>query len=207
MLWYVLLCPYFFYELGLALSFLFIALNCETPDQEEPQILHSPGRADLLLSLRTQVFRTFWVSKIVVLSFRGNFVPGGIWQFLETLLIVTVWGKSATVSRVLPGILKSKILSMLALFTSGLHKLTLLSTGLVKSSLPDNKEISVFINKWLSNFMLILLPAASEEPEMAKEVLRRLVAALHGLIPPSSGKYCKCCSCKDRILHSPIGGW
>lgn len=54
--------------------------------------------------------------------------------------------------------------------------------------------------------MLILLPAANEEQEVAKVVLSGLAAALHGLIPPSSGKHCKC-SCKDRIPHSAIGGW
>lgn len=88
----VILCLYFFYELGLALSFLFIALNCETPDQEEPHIPHSPGREDLLLSLRPRVFRTSWIPKIMVLN-QKQFCPREHLAISGDILITTVWGE------------------------------------------------------------------------------------------------------------------
>lgn len=61
------------------------------------------------------------------------------------------------VSRELLEILKFRILSMLTVLTLRFQELTLLFTKVVKSSLPDNKKTSVFINKSLSNFTLILL--------------------------------------------------
>lgn len=112
------------------------------------------------------------------------------------------WSKMSIVLKI-----KSRILSILASLTSRLHNLALLSTEVAKSSLPGNKKTSVFTNKGLPSFCsgYFQLPMN----ELTKEFLSGLAAPLHGLIPPSSGKHCKC-SWKDWIPHvlAPIqAGW
>lgn len=57
--------PYVFYKQGLT-SFFHIALNWRP--QEEAQISSHQGKEIFSLSLRTQVFRKFWIAKTVVLS-------------------------------------------------------------------------------------------------------------------------------------------
>ena len=65
--------------------------------------------------------------------------------------------------------------------------MALLFTGIAKSSLADNKKTSVFINKGPPSFLLRLLQLPMQK--VTEEFLSGLAIALHGLIPPSSGKH------------------